>query len=65
MTQPTHEVCERLLGGHIFKNFLKEPIQPELVPRHFNSVPETPERFQYWQHRYCQRCGFEDVRKER
>ena len=63
--QPTKEQCEHQLGGHLFKDTYKEPIQTELVQRHFDHVPEKPERYQYWQHKYCQRCGFETATKER
>ena len=62
--QPTKDQCERMRGGHLFKDTYREPVQPELVPRHFYHEPESPERYKYWQHKYCQRCGFEAVKKE-
>ena len=62
--QPTKDQCERMRGGHLFKDTYREPVQPELVQRHLNHEPQSPERYKYWQHKYCQRCGFEAVKKE-
>lgn len=59
-TQQEIYKCENYFGGHLFKDTYKEPLQTKLIEQ-----PDMPTRYEYLQHKYCKRCGFETMTKEK